>query len=69
MDSADNEQDRKITLHEAAVYLGVSPGKISRMVRRGQLEVIVDPLDMRKKLVSLRKLEELKRTSLKGQER
>jgi len=55
---------RKITVTEAAAYLGVSNRKMTQMLSEGILKFTVDPLDKRRKLVSVRDLDELKKASL-----
>ena len=41
-----------LKLHEAALYLGVSRMKLSRMVQEGTLPCVTSPLDKRVKLFS-----------------
>ncbi len=41
-----------LKLHEAALYLGVSRMKLSRMVQEGVLPCVTSPLDKRVKLFS-----------------
>ena len=55
---------RKMTLTQAAAYLGVSARKMAHMVRDGEVSVTVDPLDKRRRLVEVRQLDELRRRSL-----
>jgi len=50
----------KMRLGEAARYLGVSAGKVRRLVEEGRLGCDVDPLDKRRKLVKVADLERLK---------
>jgi excisionase family DNA binding protein len=63
-DEEDAALDRKITLSEVAAYLGVGRRVVSRLVKEGTIRVRKDPLDSRRKLVSLRELDQLKRQSL-----
>lgn len=51
-------------MSEVAAYLGVSQRVVERLVRQGQIKSVRDPLDNRRKLVSVRELDELKRQSL-----
>lgn len=60
----DVEEDRKITLGEVAAYLGVGRRVVSRLVKEGAIRIRKDPLDSRRKLVSLRDLDQLRRQSL-----
>jgi hypothetical protein len=53
----------KIPLGEAAVYLGVSRRKVWQMVKKDLIQVEKDPLDERKKLISLKELNRLKGVS------
>ena len=55
---------RKLKLTDAAAFLGVSPPKISRLIKAGELKCVIDPLDKRRKLVDVKALERLKRKSL-----
>jgi excisionase family DNA binding protein len=58
-------EDPKITLSEVAGYLGVGRRVVSRLVKEGIIRIRKDPLDSRRKLVSLRELDQLKRQSSK----
>ena len=51
-------------MSEVAAYLGVSQRVVDRLVRQGQIKAVRDPLDNRRKLVSIRELDELKQQSL-----
>jgi excisionase family DNA binding protein len=54
-----------MTLTEAAAYLGVSTRKMSQMVKDGAIKnVVVDPLDKRRRLVAVSQLDDLKQRSL-----
>jgi predicted site-specific integrase-resolvase len=66
MDTRNTSSDskRKLQLSEAAAYLGVSPSLISRRVKAGEIAVVVDPLDKRRKLVDVDQLDRLKNVSL-----
>ncbi len=55
-------------MSEVAAYLGVSQRVVDRLVRQGQIKAVRDPLDNRRKLVSIRELDELKRQSLASSE-
>jgi excisionase family DNA binding protein len=63
-DEEDAAQDRKITLSEVAAYLGVGRRVVSRLIKEGTIRVRKDPLDSRRKLISLWELDQLKRQSL-----
>ena len=58
--------ERKMALKQAAAYLGISERKMAHMVKRGEINFTVDPLDRRRKLVSVAELDSLKRQSLGG---
>lgn len=60
-----DENDQRIMLGEVAKYLGVGWRVVSRLIKEGVIKVRRDPLDHRRKLVSVRELEKLKRQSLK----
>ena len=53
----------KMRLGEAARYLGVSAGKVRRLVEEGRLGCETDPLDKRRRLVKVTDLERLKQAS------
>lgn len=55
-----------MTLTQAADYLGISLRKMAYMVSGGEIKFTVDPLDKRRKLVSIAELDSLKRQSLGG---
>jgi hypothetical protein len=55
-------------LSDAAAYLGVLPAKLSRIVGRGELSCTVDPLDRRRKLVTVADLKRLREQSLLAEE-
>jgi len=55
---------KRITLTEAAAYLGTSPAKLSRLISSGQLAYTTDPLDLRRKLVLAADIDRLKEESL-----
>ncbi len=59
------EEDRRIAVSEVAAYLGVGRRVVSRLIKEGTIRVRKDPLDSRRKLVSVRELDELKQQSLK----
>ena len=56
----------KIKLGDVGKYLGVSWRVVGRLVREGTIKPTTDPLDHRRKLVSTKQLDRLKRDSLKG---
>lgn len=58
------EDDPKVSLREVAAYLGVGRRVVSRLVKEGLIKIYKDPLDDRRKLVSVRQSEDLKRQSL-----
>jgi hypothetical protein len=60
-------EKKRMTLTEAAAYLGTSQAKLSRLVASGQLAYSVDPLDLRRKLVEVSDLKRLKEKSLLAQ--
>ena len=62
------EGDPKITLSEVAAYLGVGRRVVSRLVKEGAIRTRKDPLDSRRKLVSIRELDQLKKQSSKKSE-
>ena len=51
---------------DVAKYLGVSWRVVERLVREGTIKPTRDPLDHRRKLVSTKQLDRLKRDSLKN---
>jgi hypothetical protein len=53
--------DGLVTFGEATRRLGVSPAMLRKRIRRGDLEVFVDPLNDRTKLVRVTDLEPLRR--------
>ena len=54
----------KMTLTQAAGYLGISLRKMSQMVKDGEVQHTVDPLDRRRKLISVKQLNDLRSQSL-----
>lgn len=56
----------RMTLTQAADYLGISQRKMAYMVKDGEIKFTVDPLDRRRKLVSVAELDSLKQQSLGG---
>jgi predicted site-specific integrase-resolvase len=56
--------DTKIKLGDVGSYLGVSWRVVQRLVREGTIRPTRDPLDHRRKLVSTKELDGLKRASL-----
>jgi excisionase family DNA binding protein len=63
---APAKKERRMTLTQAADYLGISLRKMAYMVKGGEIKFTVDPLDRRRKLVSVAELDSLKRQSLGG---
>lgn len=55
-----------MTLTQAADYLGISLRKMAQMVKDGEIKFIVDPLDRRRKLISVAEMDSLKQQSLGG---
>lgn len=49
-----------ITVREARAALGISPAKMSKLIREGVLKYWLDPLDARVKLVSRAEVNNLK---------
>lgn len=64
-DEETYESDPKILISEVAGYLGVGRRVVSRLAKEGAIRIRKDPLDSRRKLVSVRELDQLKRQSLK----
>jgi excisionase family DNA binding protein len=62
--SSPSDNERKMTLGEAAQYLNVSPRKVGSMVKAGLIQAKPDPLDRRRRLVLVADLDSLKRESL-----
>jgi hypothetical protein len=60
------KKERRMMLKQAANYLGISLRKMAYMVKAGEVEFTVDPLDRRRKLISVTELDSLKRQSLGG---
>lgn len=60
------KKERRMTLTQAAGYLGISLRKMAYMVSSGEIKFTVDPLDRRRKLISVAELDSLKRQSLGG---
>jgi excisionase family DNA binding protein len=59
------KDSRKMTLTQAAGYLGISTRKMAQMVRDGEIKnVTVDPLDKRRRLVEVRQLDALRQRSM-----
>jgi excisionase family DNA binding protein len=52
--------DGLVTCGEAARRLNVSPPTLRKRIRRGELEVFIDPLNDRKRLVRVTDLEPLR---------
>ena len=56
--------NKKIRLGEVPAYLGVSSRVVERLLREGAIKPVRDPLDHRRKLVSVEQLDRLKKESL-----
>lgn len=59
-----SSEKKRMTVTEAATYLGTSTATLSRIIKRGELTYSVDPLDRRRKLVSAADVRRLKEQSL-----
>lgn len=60
-----DQRESKMHLKEATKYLGISHRKMSQLVKERTLEFWIDPLDKRRRLVSIKDLDRLKQLSLK----
>lgn len=56
--------DSMIKRGDIGNYLGVGWRAVARLLKEGKIKLVQDPLDHRRKLVSTKDLDELKRTSL-----
>ena len=56
--------DAMIKRGDIGNYLGVGWRVVARLLKEGKIKTVCDPLDHRRKLVSTKELDELKRTSL-----
>jgi excisionase family DNA binding protein len=65
---ASGEKPKRMKLSDAAAYLGVSPAKVSRLIRSGELPFTVDGLDKRRRIVSREHLDRIKEQSLNSEE-
>jgi hypothetical protein len=63
---ASSAVNRKMKLRDAARYLGISPATMSRLIARGFPHTL-DPIDRRRKLVTVADLDRLKEQSLAGE--
>lgn len=63
-----SKAEKLIRMGEVAAHLGVSQRVVDRLVHQGLIKAIRDPLDNRRKLVSVRELDELKQRSLTSSE-
>jgi predicted XRE-type DNA-binding protein len=65
-----SSEKKRMKLRDAAVYLGVSQAKITRLIRLGILPYTVDELDLRQKLVLVEDLDRIKNRflALKGKD-
>ena len=66
--NASGEKPRRMKLSDAAAYLGVSPAKISRLIKSGELKCSGDILDRRRKIVRVEDLDRIKEQSLSSEE-
>lgn len=62
------KKKRRMKLTDAAAYLGVSPAKVSRLIRAGELTYSDDSLDRRRRLVLVADLDRIKEQSLPSEE-
>ena len=62
--NASSPGKKRMTLTEAAAYLGTSQAKLSRLIGSERLAYTTDPLDLRRKLVLVADIEQLKEISL-----
>lgn len=53
------EDEKLMTVQEAAAYLKVTRAKVSTLIRDKVLEVVTNPLDKRVRLVKVRDLDRL----------
>lgn len=58
----------KMTVKEAAAYMGMTRQKISRLIERGVIKTEDNPLDTRQKLISRSQLDQLKEYQQYGAE-
>lgn len=65
--NASSPEKKRMTLTEAAAYLGISQAKLSRLISSGQLAYSIDPLDLRRKWVRAADVKRLKEESLFAQ--
>ena len=49
-----------MTVGEAREYLGISRGKMAKLLKEGKLQAIEDPLDSRAKLIKKEDVDKLK---------
>jgi hypothetical protein len=57
--------DTMIKRGDVGKYLGVGWRVVERLIKEGTIKLTTDPLDHRRKLVSTKQLDRLKRSSLK----
>ena len=62
--NASPDKNQRLKLSDAAKYLGVAPPTMSRLIKAGLLRCKVDPLDRRRKWVTVKDLDRLKQQSL-----
>jgi len=65
--NTSSPEKKKMSLTQAAAYLGISQAKLSRLISSGQLDYTVDPLDLRRKWVRAADVKRLKEESLFAQ--
>jgi DNA-binding MarR family transcriptional regulator len=56
-DAQDYEWPEKLTVAQAHKFLGVSPSKMTQLLRRNLIETYENPLDRREKLIKRADLE------------
>lgn len=62
------DKNELVTSGEAARRLGVSPPTLRKRIQRGELEIYIDPLNDRKRLVRVTDLEPLRHPRLAHRE-
>lgn len=61
-----NDGREYVNIAEAAEMLGVNRRRVWQMIRDGQLEAIVNPVDRRERIIPRSQVEELMRFAKKG---
>jgi hypothetical protein len=62
-------EEKRIKLSDVPRYLGVGWRVAGRLLREGQIKPLRDPLDGRRKTVSIRDLDRLKQMSSRDEEK